>query len=122
MPLVVVTRYLVRTEVPEFAEQGRAALAALTGQPGCLRGHFGRALDEPEYWLLQTEWQSTGSYRRALSSYDVKLHAVPVMYRAVDEPTAYEVLTQVDQDGTRAFQSDRSQDSQTASPGRRAPE
>ncbi len=33
-----------------------------------------------------------GSYRRALSAYDVKLGAVPLLSRAVDEPSAYEVL------------------------------
>ena len=33
-----------------------------------------------------------GAYRRALSSYDVKLHAVPTLSRALDEPSAYEVV------------------------------
>ena len=33
-----------------------------------------------------------GSYRRALSSYEVKVGAVPVLGQAVDEPSAYELL------------------------------
>ena len=42
--------------------------------------------------MLQTLWAGPGAYRRALSSYDVKLHAVPVLGRAVDEPGAYEIV------------------------------
>ncbi len=33
-----------------------------------------------------------GSYRRALSCTEVKLAALPVMYRALDEPSAFEEL------------------------------
>ena len=40
--------------------------------------------------MLTTEWESVGAYRRALSAYDVKLTAVPVLSRALDEPSAYE--------------------------------
>jgi quinol monooxygenase YgiN len=95
MPLVVVTRYVVpEAEAASFRERGRAALDALRTCPGCRRGHLGRSIDDPTRWLLQTEWESTGAYRRALSSYDVKLRAVPVMYFAVDEVTAYEALVE----------------------------
>jgi hypothetical protein len=41
-----------------------------------------------------TEWESVGAYRRALSSYDVKLHATPLLARSLDEPSAYEVLAE----------------------------
>lgn len=95
MPLVVVTRYVVpEAEATSFRERGREALDALCARPGCRRGHLGRSIDDPTRWLLQTEWDSTGAYRRALSSYDVKLRAVPVMYYAVDEVTAYEALVE----------------------------
>jgi hypothetical protein len=33
-----------------------------------------------------------GSYRRALSSYDVKVTAVPLLSLAYDEPSAFEVM------------------------------
>jgi hypothetical protein len=42
--------------------------------------------------VLTTQWVTVGAYRRALSSYDVKTRAVPVMQHALDEPSAYEVL------------------------------
>jgi hypothetical protein len=38
------------------------------------------------------EWENVGSYRRALSPYEVKLTAVPLLSLAIDEPTAYEDL------------------------------
>lgn len=95
MALVVVTRYVVPVQdAAVFHERAREALDALRQQAGCRRGHVGRSMDEPERWLLQTEWETVGAYRRALSSYDVKLRAVPVMYHAIDEPTAYEALVE----------------------------
>jgi Antibiotic biosynthesis monooxygenase len=65
----------------------REALAACAGYDG---GEIGRNVDDPELWVLTTRWANVGSYRRALSSYDVKLRAVAVLSRAVEEPSAYE--------------------------------
>lgn len=117
MTLVVVTRYAVpQAEGPAFHEQAREALDALRRQTGCRRGHVGRSMDEPDRWLLQTEWDTVGAYRRALSSYDVKVRAVPLMYRAVDEPTAYEALVEAGPSGLVDAASDRAQGAATASP------
>jgi quinol monooxygenase YgiN len=119
VPLVVVTRYVVpEPDATTFRGRALEALDALRAQPGCRRGHLGRSIDEPERWLLQTEWDTTGAYRRALSSYDVKLRAVPVMYHALDEPTAYEALAEAGPDGVVEHVSDRSPGAGTASPGR----
>jgi hypothetical protein len=91
--VLALTRYRVpASDGVQFAELARPALAALTGRPGCLGGWVGRNVDDPELWTLTTAWESVGSYRRALSAYEVKVHAVPVMYRAIDEPSAYEDL------------------------------
>ncbi len=118
MALVVVTRYVVPLpDGQRFREQAREALDALQARPGCRRGHVGRSMDEPDRWLLQTEWDSVGAYRRALSSYDVKVRAVPVMYRAIDEPTAYEVLVAGSPEGLLDDDSDRSADAGWAAPG-----
>ena len=71
--------------------------AALGRRPGFVDGTVGRNVDDADLWLLSTRWENVGSYRRALSAYDVKLAAVPVLSTAIDEPSAYEV---VDADGT----------------------
>lgn len=68
------------------------ALAALAARPGFLDSSLGRNVDDPELWVLVTRWQDVGSYRRALSAYEVKLSAVPVLSRAIDEPSGYELV------------------------------
>lgn len=69
-----------------------SVIATLRGHDGFLESTLGRNLDEPDLWVLVTRWRDVGSYRRALSSYDVKVGAVPVLSRAVDEASAYEVV------------------------------
>ena len=76
----------------QFRERARAALDILAAQPGSVTGVVGRATDDPTRWVMTLGWESVGDYRRALSSYDVKVAAVPLLSQAVDEPTAYEVL------------------------------
>jgi quinol monooxygenase YgiN len=76
----------------EFVEQARLALAALAVRPGYLRGTLGRSTDDPHEWVLVTEWENVGSYRRALGSYEVKLQATPLLAEALDLPTSFEPL------------------------------
>ena len=91
--MLVVTRYVVpATEGPAFLDRARVALAALALRPGWRSGRIGRATDDGSRWVLTTEWDSVGAYRRALSAYDVKVEAVPLLSLAVDEVSAYEVL------------------------------
>jgi quinol monooxygenase YgiN len=89
--VIVVTRYRV-PQGAEFAPRLREAMDVFVSRPGCLRASIGRAVDDPGLWLLETVWESVGAYRRALSDAGVKVRAVPVMYHAIDEPTAYEAL------------------------------
>lgn len=121
MGLLVVTRYVVEDADggDAFRLRARDALDALCTRPGCRRGHLGRSMDDPRMWVMATEWDSVGSYRRALSSYEVKVRAVPVMYDAVDEPSAYEVLVEGGPDGLVDGESDLSVTAATAAPGQR---
>lgn len=97
-----------RDAAPDFAERARAALAALAARPGYLRGTLGRSTDEPDAWLLLTEWENVGSYRRALGNYEVKLHATPLLARAVDVPGGFEPLLDIAPGGVAAVrESDR---------------
>ena len=90
---MVVTRVrVVAHDAEAFRSDVHAALELLAARPGYVDGTVGRNVDDPELWVLQTRWQNVGSYRRALSSYDVKLGAVPLLSRAVDEPSAYEIV------------------------------
>jgi quinol monooxygenase YgiN len=118
--VLVVTRYTVPVDEAEaFRELGRTALAALAARPGCLGGSLGRNVDEPTLWVLATTWENVGAYRRALSAYEVKLHAVPLMYRALDEPTAFEYLATAGPGGLLYdHEPSRAADADVAAPGR----
>jgi quinol monooxygenase YgiN len=117
---LVVTRFAVpERDADRFLAQARAALEAMAARPGYLRGQVGRAMDEPAAWLLATEWDGVGSYRRALSDQDVKIRAIPLLAAALAEPTGFEVLLANDPaGGVVASRSDRSPDAGTDGPGR----
>src|SRR5262245_36018114 len=79
-------------EADELRTRLEAALQVLAAQKGYVEGWVGRNVDDPGLWLLQTRWADVGSYRRAISSYDVKVSAQGVLSRSVNEPSAYEIV------------------------------
>jgi quinol monooxygenase YgiN len=102
--VLVVNRFVVPSDQPDgsdapdqgFLERACAAIRAFASCPGFVRARLGRAADDPRHWCLVTEWRSVGAYRRALSSYQVKLDATPLLAEAEPEPGAYEVLAACD--------------------------
>lgn len=90
--MLVVNRFVVLGDDTDFRTRAAAALAALGARPGYLRGRLGRAYDDPSRWTLLTEWESVGAYRRALSAYEVKVSATPLLAESLDEPSAFEIL------------------------------
>ena len=89
----MVSRFRVPADgFAEFAVNARAAIAALAACPGFVSAELGQATDDPELRIIASRWVSIGAYRRALSSYDVKLTAIPFLSHAIDEPSAYEVV------------------------------
>lgn len=89
--MLVITRFEIE---PHEAEQFRVHLEAVRAlfadRPGCLEARVGRNVDEPRLWLLGSRWADPGSYRRALGSHEVKLHASTTLGRALQEPSGYE--------------------------------
>ncbi len=91
--MLVVNRFRVpESEGERFRAEVTEAQAALAEQPGYLHGSIGRNVDDPTLWAMVTTWENVGAYRRALSAYDVKLRAVALLGRAIEEPSAYEVV------------------------------
>jgi len=91
--MLVLNRFVVPPDTQDgFVERAHLALAALAERPGYLSGRLTRALDDPSYWTLVTEWESVGAYRRALGGFDVKVHAAPLLGQSIDEPSAFETL------------------------------
>lgn len=94
--MLVVTRFMVPVgDADGFAAQAEQALRAFAGCPGYRHGRLGRAADDATVWLLVTEWDGAGAYRRALSHYQVKIAATPLMALAEQVPSAFEVLREV---------------------------
>lgn len=98
--MLVINRFVVdERQAGGFVGRAQAALAVLAARPGYRSGRLTRALDEPSHWCLVTEWESVGTYRRALGAYDVKVQATPLLAESVDEPSAYEDLATADPGG-----------------------
>lgn len=91
--MLVVNRFRVPgSDCDVFRVDLETARQVLATRPGHLGSQVGRNLDDPTLWVLTTTWENVGAYRRALSSYDVKMGAVPLLSRAVEEPSAYEIV------------------------------
>jgi|UniRef100_UPI0040490524 quinol monooxygenase YgiN len=78
------------SQAADFRAELETVKAVLSEAAGFISATIGQNLDEPTLWVLTTEWENVGSYRRALSSTRAKLEAIPVLARAIDEPGAYE--------------------------------
>lgn len=76
-------------ESAEFLSHLQLAHEALAACDGYLSGRVGSNTDQPGLLALVTEWKNIGSYRRALSNYQVKVSAVPILARAIDEPGGF---------------------------------
>ncbi|MFD0773001.1 antibiotic biosynthesis monooxygenase family protein [Streptomonospora algeriensis] len=92
--MVVITRYTVPAgEEDAFVARAEAAVEAMSRRPGFRASRIGRAADDPQLWTVVTEWDGPGAYRRALSDFDVRMAAVPLLSTAYNEPSAFEVVS-----------------------------
>ena len=91
--MLLVCRFVVPAAADEFAARIRRALELLIAAPGCLGGEAGRAVDDPDRWVLTVRFASVDAYRRALSPFPVREHVVPLLSEALaDEPATFETL------------------------------
>lgn len=88
--MLVVNRFNAAPDDAAFRQALEEARRVLEARDGYLDGSIGRNVDQPDLWVLVTRWRDVGSYRRALSSYDVKVGVVPLLSRSIDEPSAFE--------------------------------
>ncbi|GAB2458369.1 antibiotic biosynthesis monooxygenase family protein [Jatrophihabitans fulvus] len=104
--MIAVTHFA--SDAADFDERARLALRTLAARPGYVRGSLGRCIDDPAAWVLVTEWENVGSYRRALGNYEVKLYATPLLGEALDIPGGFEPLSEVAPGGEESLRaSDR---------------
>jgi hypothetical protein len=99
--MLVVTRHRIDpSEATSFLSRAQSVLAVFATRTGWRSGHVGRAVDDSTLWVLTGEWDDVGSYRRALSAPEVKIAVAPLLATALDEPTAFELLTEGDGAGS----------------------
>jgi quinol monooxygenase YgiN len=116
--VLVTTRFRIpEADGETFLARAERAVEALAARPGFRNGRVGRAVEDPEAWVVHTEWDGVGAYRRALSGYDVKVYAAPLLGLAIDEPSAYEVLFADGDDPVGEGVSARAPDADSAVPG-----
>jgi quinol monooxygenase YgiN len=95
--VLVVTRFIVpESEASAFSGRAERAVAALANRPGFRSARVGQAPDDPSRWVLVSEWDGVGAWRRALSDFDVRVEAVPLLALAEDEPGAFELVHTLD--------------------------
>lgn len=91
--MIVLFRFDRPTEQEQaFLTEAQAVLALLRGRPGYVRGWIARAADEPQLWVLGTEWTGAGAYRRAMADAEVRAQAAIFLGSARNEPSAFEVV------------------------------
>ena len=113
--MFVVSRFDVDpADGDDFLVRAQVALTALAARPGYRSGRVGRSLDEPTVWTVTTAWEGVGAYRRALSAYDVKVGAAPLLALARDEPSSFETLLYDDGVQAIATASDRARNERGA--------
>lgn len=89
--MIAIARFSVSLgTAAHFATQLSAALESFAKCKGFVDGEYGQNLDDLTLWSLVTRWENVGSYRRALSTNDVKMNVIPTLAQAIDEPGAYE--------------------------------
>ena len=91
--MLVLLRFVVsEAEFPGFIDGARDAITALSECPGFVRARAGRSVEDHTAATIALEFVDVGSYRRAISSSEVKMRAIPLLSRAIDEPSAFEVV------------------------------
>ena len=92
--MILICRFAVDpARVEDFRTRARRALGLLSTQQGCLGGQLGRSPDDTTRWVLVVQFESVVAYRRTLSVFEVREHAVPLLSEALaGESGSYEVL------------------------------
>ena len=91
--MLVVNRFRIAdSEAEDFRSALEHVHGLLRDKPGYVAGHIGRNADDPDLWAFVTEWDGPGAYRRAIGAHDIRVVVWEVIGRAIDEPSAYEVV------------------------------
>lgn len=89
--MIAFSRFRVRSEEgASFLADASAGAAFFRQCAGCESADVVRNLDDPDLWAVVTRWADVGSYRRSFNGFDAKMVLVPLLSRAIEEPSAYD--------------------------------
>jgi hypothetical protein len=109
--MIVVTRHLVpQKDLAKWLASAKLAIAPLAKMPGCKSIVVGLATDQVDLVSVVSTWDGVGSYRRALSNFDVKMTSIPFLSTAIDEPSAFEVVLSQQGEDVQEFEPGRAFD------------
>jgi hypothetical protein len=91
--MLMVTRYRVDAGEASFPAAGAVGVGGSGELRGWRSGHVGRAVDDPTSWVRTGGWDDVGCYWRGLSPPENKMSMMPLPRGALDEPTAFELLS-----------------------------
>ena len=118
--MIVFNRFRVEPgDVDGFLTDAQAAIVVLEQRDGFVSADLGRNVDDPDLFTVTTRWQNVGSYRRALTGYESRVVVVPLLSRAVDEPSAYDDVDLLDRRGYPGPRPTLTGQPTAPSPGRR---
>jgi quinol monooxygenase YgiN len=100
--VIAITRFRVPGDDRGFLESAEAVVARFAASTGCEGAELVRNLDEPGLWAIVSRWADVGSYRRAFNGTEAKLVLMPLLSRAIDEPSAYAEPSSVGENVPRA--------------------
>ena len=110
-PVLVTMRFTVaQDERSDFLRDARVCVDLLRMRVGCLGVDVSQSVDVAEELLITTRWVDMGSYRRAMSAYEIKERVIPFLSRARDEESTFESLVRGDAEGVTTFDSGLSAD------------
>ena len=115
-PVLVTMRFTVRDRV-DFLAQAGVCVEVLRTRAGCLGVDVLQSVDSIEELLITTRWLDVGSYRKAMSAFEVKEKVIPFLSHARDEDSTFETLVRADVNVSQTYDSELSADAESTSLG-----
>ncbi|MDA9913104.1 antibiotic biosynthesis monooxygenase [Candidatus Nanopelagicales bacterium] len=119
--MLVLMRFTASDTSPQAAQSLQARqetlVQSLSAAPGFSSATLGRSPDVPEEWVVATNWDDTGSFRRGLSRYEVKLALGALAPESQNLTSVFEVIGEGHGTDWHTRASDRAADASTAVPG-----
>ena len=106
-----------REQRAEFLREARQTVELLRGRAGCRGVDVLQSVDRDELLAITTRWDSMGSYRRALSAYEIKERVIPFLSHTLDEDSTFETLLAGSAAGIDEFHSGLAADARTTQLG-----